>query len=633
MSNTKITALHKAARDFAIAGIPVFPCVPDGKAPACEGGFKAATTDLARIDAWWADADFNVAISPHDVGWCVVDIEAEALDTWVKLGADNGTPETYTVCTPRGGLHYYYEGELPPSVRKLEPGAAIDTRGIGSYVLVPPSIVNGKPYEVLHDRDIAPVPLWVQTRVAASADKRRASVAELDLPGSIDRARALLVDLVGRGDVAIEFRGGNDRSYRLACEILNLGLSTDAAHTLLSEIWNPACQPPWSDDELSTIITNAASYAQNEAGAWAVAPAAEVFGTALDKLPTPQERRSRFHLEDEEEQDVGTDPLWTIPGLIQQASTVLMVGATQSYKSFLALDVALSIAAGRPAFGLATNQGPSVYAALEGRSNIKRARRRAWRIGRGVEGPIRDFYVTTAPMVALADQIQEFGDEISKRLQGNPPKLIVLDTLSKCMAGLNENDARDAGIFVRFCDSLVEAFGCSVLAIHHTGKDDGRGARGSSAFHAGFDTVLEVKAHRPTKAVEVWVRKHKDADEPEKPWTFEGRVIGQSLVFFPTDASAHRQLTEGEDLYSPRAVGAALQSLGAYGIEHAVTTTVLASQLTPMGENEAVDQHQAAVSRCARTLGAAAKGRLNAYCERHGSGLSWSLPAPSPKGD
>ncbi len=624
-----MTLLHETARAFASAGIPVFPCEENGKRPATASGFKDATTDPAQIDLWWGEnPNFNVALCPHDAGWCVVDLdEGEGKQGIANWDAATGEkPPTYTVRTPRGGQHLYYVGVLPPTQSKIAPG--VDTRGVGSYVLAPPSIVDGKPYEVLHDRDIAAVPEWVEAAVHSRAAETATADDRVDLPSAVARARDFLTGLVSRGDVAHEGMGGDGETYALACEVLNLGLSADKAHELISEIWNPHCVPPWDEDDLRVKIENASAYAQNEAGAWAVPPAAEAFSAALDTLAKhqPPEKHSRFYLEDESEQDDGKDPEWLVKDLMQEASTVMLVGPSGAGKSFIALDLALGIAANVETFGTMPKHGPAVYAALEGRTNIKRARRRAWKIARGFDGRIDKFFVTTAPMIALEGEVQQFGDQIAKRCAGQAPRIIILDTIAKCMAGMNENDAQDAGRFIRFCDSLVEAFQCVVVAIHHTGKDDSRGARGSSAFFAGFDTVLECRAVGGTKALEVFVRKHKDAEEREQPWTFQRRQIGPSLAFFPTTPEEHAKLTHPVDEFHPTNVGAALVKLGAHGIEHGVSTAVLASELVPAVESEDVEHRQVSIGLIGKKLGAISRTKLRAYMTVKGSGIVWHLP-------
>src|SRR5699024_3406300 len=46
-------SLPDAAVAFAEAGVPVFPCAPDGKQPITRRGFHDASTDPGRVRAWW----------------------------------------------------------------------------------------------------------------------------------------------------------------------------------------------------------------------------------------------------------------------------------------------------------------------------------------------------------------------------------------------------------------------------------------------------------------------------------------------------------------------------------------------------------------------------------------------------
>jgi len=401
------------------------------------------------------------------------------------------------------------------------------------------------------------------------------------------------------------------------------------------EEYNPHCVPPWPADELRVKIQNASHYAQNEAGAWASAPAAETFGHVLDKLPKETEpvRRSPFYAEDDDEQDTAPDPVWLIPELIPDAATVLCIGAKGSFKSFVAQELLMAIAAGKETFGSKpVRQGPTFYGAHEGRNAIKKPRKRAWKVAHDVETKL-PFFVMRAPQVQSLDQCEQFREQIRVRLREPGCKKIagiVLDTVAKCMVGLNENDARDCGIFSAFCDSLRDEFECPVIALHHFGKDEGRGGRGSSALPANFDTVITCRRHEKSLSLEVNVQYHKDADEPENPWTFEGRAIGGSLVFFPTTPEEHRLATASEDFFHPRTIGSCLRGLGAVGLAAAVSTNVLAASLIVPGKTESVEERHAAVERASRALTKLARTKLEDYCVRSGRELLWCLPSSNP---
>ncbi len=60
------------------------------------------------------------------------------------------------------------------------------------------------------------------------------------------------------------------------------------------------------------------------------------------------------------------------------------------------------------------------------------------------------------------------------------------------MAGGNENAAEDMGAFVNLCDRISKVLGCLVLIVHHTGKDEARGARGHSLLLGAVSTEIEI---------------------------------------------------------------------------------------------------------------------------------------------
>lgn len=626
--------LLETAMDYAERGIPIFPCRPDGKAPACAHGHKDASKDPDQIRAWWTECpDYNIGLCPEDAGWCVIDADTYKPDC--ELGTLN-LPPTYEVKTPRGGTHLYFKGSLPPTAweagkNKRCLGIGLDTRGRTSYVLVPPSVVNGKPYEAINDpSQITTLPPDIATRIADANKPVAATNTELDGSANVARVQSLLSACVSTGDVAISGRGGNNRTYRLAAEVQALGVSQELTLSLLEEHWNPHCQPPWSHDELLALVTNASSYMQNEAGAFAVGSAQEVFGETLETLPeTPAPTRSRFYFEDDEEQDEAPDPEWLVPEIVPDRSTILVLGLTGSFKSFLVQDIALAIASGHKTFGNAPKRsGPTFYGAHEVRDDIRKARKHAWKVAHEIDGPL-PFYVARGPHVASTEECEDFREQIRVRLRQSDTRIgaIVLDTVAKCMVGLNENDAADVGQFIGFVDSLRDEFACPVICLHHFGKDEGRGGRGSSAFQAGFDTTLAVKRVPNTKLVSVRVVQHASAPEREEPFFFEGKSVGQSLVFQPLTSQDYHAVTRASDGFSSKIVGAALRELSAIGDTNGVTTHVLAAALNPPDELDDPETTQGNVERDSRVLTALAKTKLEAYCTRQGRHLLWHLPA------
>ena len=139
--------------------VPVFPCRQD-KSPTTEHGFKDASSDPAVIRKMFAHVHAEYVAMPTGsiTGVSVLDIDVEkdcdGVSGFEWLNANRGLiPQTRTVQTPSGGLHYFLghiEG-LPCSNNKI--AQRVDVRGDGGYV-----IVLGFGYELLEDRPFGDFP-------------------------------------------------------------------------------------------------------------------------------------------------------------------------------------------------------------------------------------------------------------------------------------------------------------------------------------------------------------------------------------------------------------------------------------------------------------------------------------------
>src|SRR5262249_14489394 len=76
------------------------------------------------------------------------------------------------------------------------------------------------------------------------------------------------------------------------------------------------------------------------------------------------------------------DPEWLVDGLVGESALAVLFGTPGVGKSFLALDLAMSVATGRPWLGQETKPGGVVYVYAEGTTGLKH-RTQAWRLKRG----------------------------------------------------------------------------------------------------------------------------------------------------------------------------------------------------------------------------------------------------------
>jgi RecA-family ATPase len=97
--------------------------------------------------------------------------------------------------------------------------------------------------------------------------------------------------------------------------------------------------------------------------------------------------------------------------------------------------------------------------------------------------------------------------------QGVPYGLIVVDTLARAIGGADENAGPDMGALLRAVEALRDATGAHVMLVHHTGKDQSRGARGHSSLFGAIDTELTVSVDRETKRRTLTVTKQRDGED------------------------------------------------------------------------------------------------------------------------
>ena len=180
-----------------------------------------------------------------------------------------------------------------------------------------------------------------------------------------------------------------------------------------------------------------------------------------------------------------------VKGLLPTAAIALVIGESGCGKTFLITDAALHIADGREWFGRRVRRGKVVYVAAEaGRSIGNRIAAFAEAKWDGCSEVA--FSVVTSP-VDLCHLGRDGGDVERLIAAIGEADVVVIDTVSRALAGGNENAPDDMGRFVNALDRLREALGETIIAVHHIGKDASRGGRGHSLLHCAVDTEILVE--------------------------------------------------------------------------------------------------------------------------------------------
>lgn len=190
---------------------------------------------------------------------------------------------------------------------------------------------------------------------------------------------------------------------------------------------------------------------------------------------------------------------WLVYPLLGVGDTGMIFGESGAGKTFVTIDLLLSCALGQR---FADNFEVDVpirvaYCAGEGTGGLAE-RFRAAMAAREVDPALLERNLTACLDVPNlfdpGDGLYQFAaDYIASGRE--KLHLLVIDTLHAATAGSNENSTQDAGKILASIRFLQKTLGCSVLLVHHANKS-GTGERGSTAFRAAMDAIIEVSGNR-----------------------------------------------------------------------------------------------------------------------------------------
>lgn len=192
---------------------------------------------------------------------------------------------------------------------------------------------------------------------------------------------------------------------------------------------------------------------------------------------------------------------WLVEQLWGDSSVGLIGGAPKCSKTWLGLDLALSVATGTACLGryAVPRPGPVLIYLAEDALTVVRERVEGMARYRGLELAGVDIHVITAPSLRLdREPHRNRLLETAKRLK---PRLVLLDPLVR-LHRVAENDAGEVAELLAYFRLLQRRLDLSVILVHHTRKNAaggaaaGQGLRGSSDLHAFGDSNLYLRRVR-----------------------------------------------------------------------------------------------------------------------------------------
>jgi hypothetical protein len=209
-----------------------------------------------------------------------------------------------------------------------------------------------------------------------------------------------------------------------------------------------------------------------------------------------------------------------VKGLVPRRSTGALYGPSGVGKSFTAIDLGFHVALGMDWHGRRVRAAaPVLYVGLEGveglRKRIDAARRKLGDPGKmfarlTVQTPLNKSKAGAAGQKEIIEAAKEL-----EAANGMPVGLIVIDTVAWAMHGDDENSTQDMNSFVGRMREISHATSAAVTAVHHPGKDETRGMRGSYVLYNGVDVVMKVEAIGETPQKRLFAEKVRDGSGGE----------------------------------------------------------------------------------------------------------------------
>lgn len=302
----------------------------------------------------------------------------------------------------------------------------------------------------------------------------------------------------------------------------------------------------------------------NQIAQWTGAKLVPVPTSAVTPKPRPVTRYKMKSARDV----LRSDPIkWRVKGVIPERGIAAIYGPSGSGKSFLVVDMAISIAKGADWFGYRAKSCPVVYVCLEGEAGLS-VRLSAYRAKGSIPKGIK--FIDQPVNLLDTKDLRDLVTAIKANHMGEG--IVIIDTLNRAVPGMDENSSVDMGHAINACKLIQQGVGGLVLLVHHSGKDATKGLRGHSSLHAALDAAIEVKRSGDDR--EWSVAKAKDgADGKGHPFMLEVVNMGDdedgdpitSCVIRPSAGAGVRAkpLTQAQQIGMDAFMAAASANIGA----------------------------------------------------------------------
>ncbi len=489
----------------------------------------------------WHKFIFVIDLDRHHEG-------KDGLEEWERITAGWTLPPMVAVRTPRGGLHLYFMAprtvKVSNSTGAIAPG--IDVRAMGGFVLAPGAEIiapgceqHGKRWELLPDSppiNSAPLATMQILQLVVKREPKPDAVR----PENVARIEDVSTETVSAyakaaiDGEAMKLRNApkgtrNHQLNKSGVELFSLvdqGFMTEAQ--AIAVLWKAADENGSIRDDgerqfWSTVRSSRAFAKANPRKPVEFKPPSaamprkerprDMYGWAASAAAQPSEAPGEDAAQDHGE-DAAASDLWfdgepvppypdpLVENLIPRVGVGIMAGESGSGKTTALVDLCVAVATGKAFFGRAIEAPMGVvFYAAEDDYNFPH-KLQAAKIARGIDcalpiamkmdvGDLKD----PAVVKYHVERTRAAVDAMRERF-GVDPGLIAIDTYGRAFRPAKPNDDGEARATITVMREFAKAFGCAVIATHHTSKQDKTEIKGAGAIRGDVDFALIVFAER-----------------------------------------------------------------------------------------------------------------------------------------
>jgi hypothetical protein len=210
-----------------------------------------------------------------------------------------------------------------------------------------------------------------------------------------------------------------------------------------------------------------------------------------------------------------------IANVLPSAQVSVLFGQSNSFKSFLAIDMLCSIATGRSWHSFPVEQGAVLYIVTEGAHEAVAKRIVGWFEDKALPIEAGNAAIGIIKVPVIMNRTGDVDALIATIREGLPGcKLAVFDLLAGSMEG-SEADSEIVTAWVRGTQRLADELTCTQLHVTHSGYSDASRGRGHSHLWGSFSTRLKAEGDALARTTFLSVERHKDWDAAGLGWSFD----------------------------------------------------------------------------------------------------------------